>query len=249
MKTTVRMQPVTRWKGTVSDILSIANRASESIAEDTGTPPSCFVKVTLADIETHFDRLSDFETSVQEDLGQVETVELTIGDFLQDSASSAQIEFRQSPTAAAFRQGRTDAAVTVKVRGHNSRLVDGLVAELTRLAAHGRRRFALSMSAITWIAIVVYLVAQFVFFETVELPSRMSDLATYLMFALIGGLPFAFMFAVVWTVNWLVPVLELLPPATRTRWERMRHRVIAGVVSLVTLIAAPLLVALLSDLL
>lgn len=237
MKTTVRTEKLVRWKGTVGDTLKLAERASESITEDTGATPSCFVKVTLATRETNFDRLSDFETSVHDDLGQVEGLELTVGDFLHDSPLSVKIEFRKS---------RADPAVTIRGRGHNPRLVDGLVAELTKQATHGRRGLPLSMSAISWIALGVYLVAQFVFFQTVELPA-MSELVFYLALLLISFLPFVFLSAVVRTMNWLVPVLEMLPPGAGTRWERLRLRVFAAVGGLITLVVAPVIVAVISE--
>jgi hypothetical protein len=126
MKTTVVTDKTPRWTGTVDDIVAVANQAIALVSDHSQEKlPPFYSTVTLSKskIETNYEDLEDFASSTRDNLGQIEKISLTIGEFAEDSPLSTKIEFdRKIANPAVTIRARTQAHLG---RGTDKRAEEG----------------------------------------------------------------------------------------------------------------------------
>lgn len=214
MAITIVTEKMTRWKGTSGDLKTLVIDAVELVTERTGTAPRVAVAATLQKVETQFAGFEDFESAIRDDFHALEKVIVTIGEFDRNSELSAEVTMSSDTDA---------AAVVLKVRGHDEAVVNWLAEKLMRALGKGSRRFALTLPQIYLIAISLYVVGQYFFYEYVDLPELNSS-QQYLAILVASVLPIAVGVSAMRLMGWLVPQLELLPKGAMPRWNRYRRR-------------------------
>jgi hypothetical protein len=194
-----------RWHGSLADVGDVARQALELLHDEKDGSENGHresITVVVPGLETTFGSPDEFEREVlQGDLARIEAIRVAV-----DSSDEAQ--------AIVLTINRESPALTLDVRGTSRKEVEGVAEVLRDRLNRGRR---VSEKLFTWGTVgfgVFFLVAWFaLIFLWEDAPWGLG---------LVG-----FFAGVAWVIpavvlNKLVPPLELLPPGTRTRWDRSR---------------------------
>jgi hypothetical protein len=237
MAITIITEKMVRWKGTVGDLRTLTSDAIELVAERTGIPPRVAIAATLKKVETQFDSIADFESAVADDFSALEKLVVTIGEFDRNSVLSTEITLNTNAA---------EPGTVLRVRGHDEAVVKWLAEKMMRSLSRGGRQLSLTLSHIYLIAMVLFIIAQYFFYNYVDLPD-MNNWQSYISILIASGLPFAICLSVMRLIGWLVPQLELLPDGVMPRWSRYRRRAQVAVAAAVTSIVLPVVLSLVSD--
>ena len=128
------------------------------------------------------------------------------------------------------------------VRGHNRDYVEGIVRELHVSLKKHDRKLSLSDSNMAFIILVLFLFGQFFFYNSV--PLNFNGFLGYLLIIIVSIIPTLILLGVAQGIRTLIPQIELTTQEGNTRWRRSRKKVYAVATGLFTIIAVPIILAL-----
>lgn len=238
MATTIVSEKILRWKGSTSDIVTLANECTRMVEQRTNARPVASVTATIDKVETLFDSVEEFCAASSDEFPSIQKIVVTIGEFGRNSPLSSEITFSRA---------LTDPGVLIRTRGHDSAVVNWLNGELGKSLRKGRRRLQASLALLQVAVVLTVWVLGYLFWHYVGLPDVESDLLAYAIGILTVVVPAGIGFLLIYLVMWLVPGLELLHPGGTPRWNRYRRRtaVVAGV--LVTGLVLPIAGSIIGD--